>query len=67
MSQTSNPSELNPTTEDFAALLEESFSGQSVLEGTVVKGRVTAIENDLAIIDAVITQMHFQPNSNRIS
>lgn len=51
MSQTSNPSELNPTTEDFAALLEESFSGQSVLEGTVVKGRVTAIENDLAIID----------------
>ena len=51
MSQTSNPSELNPTTEDFAALLEESFSGQSVLEGTLVKGRVTAIENDLAIID----------------
>ena len=50
MSQTSNPSELNPTTEDFAALLEESFSGQSVLEGTVVKGRVTAIENDLAFI-----------------
>ena len=51
MSQTSNPSEQYPTTEDFAALLEESFSGQSVLEGTVVKGRVTAIENDLAIID----------------
>ena len=44
MSQTSNPSELDPTTEDFAALLEESFSGQSVLEGTVVKGRVTALK-----------------------
>ena len=51
MSQTSNPSEMNPTTEDFAALLEETFSADTVVEGSVVKGRVTAIENDLAIID----------------
>lgn len=50
MSQTEN-NEFNPSTEDFAALLEQSFSASDPLEGTVVKGRVTAIENDLAIID----------------
>ncbi len=51
MSETNNPSEMNPTTEDFAALLEESFAADSSIEGSVVKGRVTAVENDLAIID----------------
>jgi small subunit ribosomal protein S1 len=50
LSQTEN-NEFNPSTEDFAALLEQSFSASDPLEGTVVKGRVTAIENDLAIID----------------
>jgi small subunit ribosomal protein S1 len=42
---------LNPTREDFAALLEESFLTHDVLEGSVVKGRITAIEKDQAIID----------------
>jgi len=42
---------LNPSSDDFAALLEESFSADSPLEGTVVRGRVTAVENDLAIVD----------------
>jgi small subunit ribosomal protein S1 len=42
---------MNPTTEDFAALLEESFAADASIEGSVVKGRVTAVENDLAIID----------------
>ena len=51
MSETTNPSEMNPTTEDFAALLEESFAADASIEGSVVKGRVTAVENDLAIID----------------
>ncbi|MBT5518151.1 MAG: S1 RNA-binding domain-containing protein, partial [Rhodobiaceae bacterium] len=37
--------------DDFAAMLEESFSADSPLEGTVVRGRVTAVENDLAIVD----------------
>jgi len=32
-------------------MLEESFSSGSALEGTVVKGTVVAVENDLAIID----------------
>ena len=39
------------TTEDFEALLMNSFVDAEPLEGTVVKGKVIAIENDLAIID----------------
>jgi len=43
---------LNPTTEDFAAMLEESGGGGDVfLEGAVVKGKVIAIEKDLAVVD----------------
>ncbi|MBL4600441.1 MAG: 30S ribosomal protein S1 [Rhizobiaceae bacterium] len=42
---------VNPTTEDFAALLEESFETHDVIEGAVVKGIVVAIEKDLAVID----------------
>ena len=37
--------------EDFEALLMDSFMENEPLEGTVVKGRVVAIEKDLAIID----------------
>ncbi|MEC8290783.1 MAG: 30S ribosomal protein S1, partial [Pseudomonadota bacterium] len=43
--------ELNPTQDDFAALLEQSFAEDNPVEGSVVEGRVTAIENDLVIID----------------
>jgi len=42
---------MNPTTEDFAALLEASFGDNAANEGSVVKGRVISIENDQAIID----------------
>lgn len=41
----------NPSRDDFAALLEESFSDGHSGEGQVVKGIVTAIEKDMAIID----------------
>jgi len=41
----------NVTTEDFEALLMNSFVDAEPLEGTVVRGKVIAIENDLAIID----------------
>ena len=42
----------NPTRDDFAALLNESLGGEDQgFEGRVVKGTVTAIENDHAIID----------------
>ncbi|MEJ1157383.1 30S ribosomal protein S1 [Prosthecomicrobium sp. N25] len=44
-------SQLNPTREDFAALLEESYTGGELFEGTVVKGTIVAIEKDLAVID----------------
>jgi small subunit ribosomal protein S1 len=40
-----------PTREDFASLLEESFSDGHLQEGSVVKGTVVGIEKDLAVID----------------
>jgi small subunit ribosomal protein S1 len=40
-----------PTREDFASLLEESFATTEFAEGSVVKGRVVAIEKDHAVID----------------
>jgi small subunit ribosomal protein S1 len=40
-----------PTREDFAALLEESFGRAEMQEGSVVKGKVVAIEKDIAVID----------------
>ena len=41
-----------PTRDDFAALLNESLGGENEgFEGRVVNGTVTAIENDLAVID----------------
>ncbi len=42
----------NPTRDDFAAMLNESLGGENEgFEGKVVKGIVTAIENDMAVID----------------
>ncbi|MBS0505083.1 MAG: 30S ribosomal protein S1 [Proteobacteria bacterium] len=40
-----------PTRDDFAALLNETLGDNEGFEGRVVKGTVTAIENDLAVID----------------
>ncbi|MDP9139046.1 MAG: 30S ribosomal protein S1 [Pseudomonadota bacterium] len=42
---------LNPSREDFAALLEESFAASGAAEGSVVKGKVVAVENEFVIID----------------
>jgi len=44
-------SSLNPTREEFAALLDESLNVGDSLEGSVIKGTVVSIEADLAIID----------------
>ncbi len=43
----------NPTRDDFAAMLDESLGGAADggFEGRVVKGTITAIENDKAVID----------------
>ena len=42
---------MNPTRDDFAAMLEGSFGRGEFQEGTVVQGHVAAIEKDFAIID----------------
>ena len=40
-----------PTVDDFAQMLEASMAGRDMMEGSVVKGQVTAIENDAVVID----------------
>ncbi len=42
---------MNPTREDFAALLEESLGGRDFHEGSVVHGKVVAVEKDFAVVD----------------
>ncbi|HEY5412725.1 MAG TPA: 30S ribosomal protein S1 [Caulobacteraceae bacterium] len=42
---------LNPSRDDFAALLEETLGGRDFHEGTVVQGLVVAVEKDFAVID----------------
>ena len=41
----------NPSRDDFASMLEESFTAGHSGEGQVVRGTITAIEKDMAIID----------------
>jgi small subunit ribosomal protein S1 len=40
-----------PSRDDFAALLEETLGGSSFMEGTVVPGKVVAVEKDFVIVD----------------
>ena len=42
---------LNPSILDFEAMLEASFETNSMTEGTVVKGFVTAVEKDTVVVD----------------
>ncbi len=42
---------LAPTREDFTALLNETYGADEAFEGTVVKGKIVAIEKDMAVID----------------
>ncbi|MGB8275139.1 MAG: 30S ribosomal protein S1 [Alphaproteobacteria bacterium] len=39
------------TGENFAALLEETLGKSERFEGTVVKGRIVAVENDMVLVD----------------
>ncbi len=39
-------SQMNPTREDFAALLDESFEQSNLYEGSVVKGKVVDDEDN---------------------
>jgi small subunit ribosomal protein S1 len=43
--------DLTPTRDEFAALLGETMPEDEVFEGSVVRGTITAIEKDLAVID----------------
>jgi small subunit ribosomal protein S1 len=45
---------LTPTRESFSELLEASFAGREPEEGSVITGRVTAIENDQVIVDVAL-------------
>ncbi len=49
--QTKESALASPSREDFAALLEESFSVRPPTEGAVIRGTIVAIENDFAIVD----------------
>jgi small subunit ribosomal protein S1 len=40
-----------PSREDFAAMLEDSFTHGNLNEGSVIKGTVVGIEKDMAVID----------------
>ena len=42
---------MNPTRDDFAALLEETLAGRDIIEGSVVQGLVRGIEKDFVIVD----------------
>ena len=42
---------MNPSRDDFAALLAETYGESEAFEGSVVKGIVVAIEKDVAVID----------------
>ena len=42
---------MNPSTDDFAALLEESFAGSSMIEGRVVPATVTSVGGDFITVD----------------
>jgi small subunit ribosomal protein S1 len=42
---------LNPSRDDFAALLDQSMGGRDFMEGSVVHGKIVGIEKDFAIID----------------
>ena len=43
--------DMNPSKEDFAALLSESLAKDDLYEGSVVKGKIVGIEKDMAVID----------------
>ena len=42
---------LNPSTDDFAAMLDESFAGSAMIEGRVVPATVTSVGSDFITVD----------------
>ena len=48
---TAQTKEMNPSHDEFAAMLAESLAKDDLFEGSVVKGKVVSIEKDMAVID----------------
>ena len=44
-------SKMNPSRDDFASLLEESFGAEASVEGSVVHGTIVGIEKDMFLVD----------------
>ncbi len=42
---------MNPSRDDFAALLDEQLAGRDLVEGQVIQGKVVGLEKDFVIID----------------
>src|SRR5580698_7541987 len=51
MARAATQSIATPSREDFAAMLEASFTTQSPQEGNVIRGKIVGIENDFAVVD----------------
>ncbi|MEZ5957550.1 MAG: 30S ribosomal protein S1 [Hyphomonadaceae bacterium] len=49
-SETQNPS-LNPTRDDFAAMLDQSLGSKGLIEGRVMPATVVAVEHDFVVVD----------------
>ena len=43
--------EMNPSKDDFLAMLDETLAEDVAYEGNVVRGKIVAIEKDIAVID----------------
>jgi small subunit ribosomal protein S1 len=51
MAAVAQDSSLNPTRDDFAALLDQSLASRNMIEGRVIPATVVAIENDFVVVD----------------
>jgi small subunit ribosomal protein S1 len=51
MTQAQTADESMPLTDDFAAMLDESFRSSDRIEGSVMTGTVIAVDNDDAVVD----------------
>ncbi len=49
--QTGADSTMNPSLDDFEAMLNETFGADDMMEGKVVEGTVVGLEKDLVVID----------------
>ena len=49
--QTGTDGTMNPSVDDFEAMLNETFSTENMIEGQVVEGTVVGLEKDLVVID----------------